>query len=365
MAEGADKESKTEEPTEKKIRDSVEKGRIPISREASIFSSMIALLIVQSFLTVDGVRHLTSALARMIDDPSGFRLRNGADAVEFMAIVGLASAQLLLPIVVVFAIAGLAASFLQNAPRIVFERIKPEYSRLSIAQGWGRIFGGQGRVEFAKAVFKFVAISVVVAIVLRAEEAAAVNAMFGDPAAIPELILTTAMRLVSTISIATIVLVALDLVWARFHWRRDLRMTRQELKDEFRQAEGDPLVKSRLRSLARDRARKTMLAAVPRATLVIANPTHYAIALKYRHGEDPAPTVLAKGQDLIALKIRDLAEKNNVPVVEDKLLARSMYDAVQIDRVIPQEFFRPVAEIIYFLHSRKKTTAQGPAARNG
>jgi flagellar biosynthetic protein FlhB len=354
MAEGPDQESKTEEPTEKKIRDSVEKGQIPISREASIFSSMIALLIIQSFLTVDSVRHLTSTLGQLIDDPSGIRIRNGTDAVELMVVVGGSSARLVLPMVIVLAIAGLAASFLQNAPRIVFERIMPDYSRISIAQGWGRIFGGQGRIEFAKALFKFFAIGVVVTIVLRAEEAGAVNSLFSDPTAVPELILTAAMRLVSTISIATIVLVALDLVWARFHWRRDLRMTRQELKDEFRQAEGDPLVKSRLRSLARDRARKTMLAAVPRATLVIANPTHYAIALKYRHGEDAAPTVLAKGQDLIALKIRELAEQHDVPIVEDKMLARSMYDAAQIDRMIPLEFFRPVAEIIYFLHSRKQ-----------
>jgi flagellar biosynthesis protein FlhB len=354
MSEAPDQESKTEEPTEKKIRDSVEKGKIPISREASIFSSMIALLIILSFLTVDSVRQLTSTLGRLIDDPSGFRIRNGADAVEFMAVVVGSSAQLVLPIVIVLAVAGLAASFLQNAPRFVFERIKPDYSRISITQGWGRIFGGQGRIEFAKALFKFFAISIVVTIVLRAEEAVAVNSLFSDPTAVPELILTTAMRLVSTISIATIVLVALDLVWARFYWRRDLRMTRQELKDEFKQAEGDPLVKARLRSLARDRARTTMLAAVPRATLVIANPTHYAIALKYRHGEDAAPTVLAKGQDLIALKIRELAEQNNVPVVEDKMLARSMYDAAVVDRVIPAEFFRPVAEIIYFLHSRKQ-----------
>jgi flagellar biosynthetic protein FlhB len=354
MADGPDQESKTEEPTEKKIRDSVENGRIPISREASVFSSMIALLIIQSFLTVDSVRHLTSTLSQLIDDPSGIRIRNSTDAVELMVVVGGSSARLVLPMVIVLAIAGLAASFLQNAPRIVFERIKPDYSRISIAQGWGRIFGGQGRIEFAKAFFKFFAIGVVVTIVLRAEEAVAVNSLFSDPTAVPELVLTAAMRLVSTISIATIVLVALDLVWARFYWRRDLRMTRQEIKDEFRQAEGDPVVKSRLRSLARDRARKTMLAAVPRATLVIANPTHYAIALKYRHGEDAAPTVLAKGQDLIALKIRELAEQHNVPIVEDKMLARSMYDAAQIDRMIPLEFFRPVAEIIYFLHSRKQ-----------
>jgi flagellar biosynthetic protein FlhB len=354
MSDAPEQESKTEEATEKKVRDSVEKGKIPVSREASIFSSMIALLIILSFLTVDGVRQLTSTLSRLIDDPSGVRIRNGADAVEFLTVIGASSARLLLPIVIVMAIAGLAASFLQNAPQIVIDRIQPELSRISLAQGWGRIFGAQGRVEFAKSLFKFIAISIVVTIVLRAEEAVAVNSLFSDPTAVPELILTTAMRLVSTISIATIVLVALDLVWARFYWRRELRMTKQEVKDEFKQAEGDPLVKARLRSLARDRARTNMLAAVPRATLVIANPTHYAIALKYKHGEDAAPTVLAKGQDLIALKIRELAEQNNVPVVEDKMLARSMYDVAIVDHVIPAEFFRPVAEIIYFMHSRKQ-----------
>jgi flagellar biosynthetic protein FlhB len=282
VSEAPDKESKTEEATEKKVRDSVEQGNIPVSREAAVFASMLALLIIQSFLTTDNVRQLTSTLARLIDDPSGIRIRTGADATAFLTSIGISAAELVIPIVLVLAAAGLASSFLQNAPRLVFDRIKPDGSRISIAKGWGRIFGAQGRVEFGKSAFKFVAISLVVTIVLRAEEAVAVNALFSDPAAVPELVLTTAMRLVSAISIATIVLVSLDLVWARFHWRRELRMTKQEIKDEFKQAEGDPIVKSRLRSLARDRARKSMLAAVPRATLVIANPTHYAIALRYQ-----------------------------------------------------------------------------------
>lgn len=354
MSEAPEKESKTEEATEKKVRDSIEKGQIPVSREAPIFASMLALLIIMSFLMSDNVQKLTYTLARLIDDPSGIRLRNGADAISFFTAIGMSAAGLIVPIIIVLMIAGLASSFLQNAPRLVFDRIQPEMSRLLIMKGWERIFGAQGRVEFAKSVFKFIAISLVVSIVLRAEEAVAVNALFSDPAAVPELVLTTAMRLVSAISIATIVLVSLDLVWARFHWRREMRMSKQEIKDEFKQAEGDPILKSRMRSLARDRARNTMLAAVPKATLVIANPTHFAIALKYKQGEDAAPTVLAKGQDLIALKIREIAEKNDVPVVEDKALARSMYDVAQIDRMIPAEFFRPVAEIIYFLHSRKQ-----------
>ena len=129
--------------------------------------------------------------------------------------------------------------------------------------------------------------------------------MYTDPVALPEMILNIAMRIVSAICIATIVLVAVDLAWARFHWRRELRMTRQEIKDEHKQAEGDPLIKARLRSLARDRSRQRMIASASRATLVIANPTHFAIALRYKREENPAPLVVAKGMDVIALKIRE------------------------------------------------------------
>ena len=247
MSEAPEKESKTEEATEKKVRDSIEKGQIPVSREAPIFASMLALLIIMSFLMSDNVQKLTYTLARLIDDPSGIRLRNGADAISFFTAIGMSAAGLIVPIIIVLMIAGLASSFLQNAPRLVFDRIQPEMSRLSIMKGWERIFGAQGRVEFAKSVFKFIAISLVVSIVLRAEEAVAVNALFSDPAAVPELVLTTAMRLVSALSIATIVLVSLDLVWARFHWRREMRMSKQEIKDEFKQAEGDPILKSRMR----------------------------------------------------------------------------------------------------------------------
>lgn len=352
MSEAPDQESKTEEPTEKKIRESLEKGKIPISREAPLLASMCGLLIVQSFLLVGNAQQLIFVLRRLIDDPAGYSLANGADAVNLLAAVGREIALFLWPIVAVLAAAGLASSLLQNTPRIVFDRIQPDLSRLSIGSGWKRIFGSQGLVEFGKAVFKLVAVSFVVATALRSTEMMAVNTMVSDPAAVPELILTITMRIVSGISIATIVLVGIDLLWARFSWRRELRMTRQELKDEFKQVEGDPIIKTRLRSLARDRARRRMIAAVPRASVVIANPTHYAIALKYVRGEDAAPVVLAKGKDLIALKIREIAEQHNVPVVENKPLARSLYDAAEVERMIPAEFFRPVAEIVYYLHTR-------------
>jgi flagellar biosynthetic protein FlhB len=147
-------------------------------------------------------------------------------------------------------------------------------------------------------------------------------------------------------------MVAADIVWSRIHWRSELRMTRQELKDELKQSEGDPLVKSRLRSLARDRARKRMIAAVPQATVVIANPTHFAVALKYERSKGGAPMVVAKGADLIALRIREIAGRHGVPVIEDKPLARALYDAVDVGNWIPPEFYRAVARILHLLYTR-------------
>src|SRR5512138_1494648 len=308
MAETSDQESKTEQPTEKKIRDALEQGKIPVSREASIFASMAALMVIQSFLIGQGVQQLVPTLKGFLDDPDGIRLSTAADAQNLLSVVGLQAMRFMLPLVIVLMAFGLAASLLQNAPRLVLDRIQPDFSRISPAKGWSRIFGAQGLMEFAKSVFKLVSVSVVVGFMLRASEARAFEAMYTDPAALPEMILSIAMRIVSAICITTILLVALDLAWSRFHWRRELRMTRQELKDEHKQAEGDPLVKARLRSLARDRSRRRMIASASKASLVIANPTHYAVALRSRRDENLAPLVLAKGTDAIAVMTRQIAE---------------------------------------------------------
>ena len=149
-----------------------------------------------------------------------------------------------------------------------------------------------------------------------------------------------------------------DLAWSRILWRRDHRMSKQEVKEELRQAEGDRMIKARLRSLRLDRSRKRMLSAVPRATMVVVNPTHYAVALRYVRAEGGAPIVVAKGADFIALKIRSIAEDHAIPVVEDKPLARSLYAAVDVDRPIPAEFYRAVAEIVHLIQQRKGQWAQ-------
>ncbi|MFC4173638.1 flagellar biosynthesis protein FlhB [Microvirga sp. GCM10011540] len=354
MADDTDKESKTEAATEKKLRDAVEKGNVPTSREAPIFASFVAMLVVLSFFAKQRVSSLSEKLALFVDHPKSFSLSTPTDAAVLIQAVALEVGLFILPAILVLSLSGLASSILQNVPQIAYERIRPQWSRVSPLSGWGRIFGRQGQVEFLKSVFKFFTITIVSILLLQSEQYKVVNAMFSDPSLVPELILTMAIRLVSAVSIATIVLVAADLLWSRFRWHRDLRMSRQEVKDEFKQMEGDPLVKARLRSLAQDRSRKRMLAAVPRATVVIANPTHYAIALRYNRDETTAPLVLAKGLDLVALRIRETAEKHGVPVVEDKTLARSMYDHVEVDRMIPPDFYRAVAQILFFIFTRSK-----------
>lgn len=149
----------------------------------------------------------------------------------------------------------------------------------------------------------------------------------------------------------TATLAIVDLFWTRHHWYTELRMTRQEVKDELKQSQGDPIVKSRLRSMQRDRARKRMISSVPRATLIIANPTHYAVALRYVREESDAPVVVAMGKDLVALKIREIAEKNGIPVFEDPPLARSMFAQVSVDSVIPPVFYKAVAELIHRVYA--------------
>ncbi|WP_395664875.1 EscU/YscU/HrcU family type III secretion system export apparatus switch protein [Methylocella sp.] len=352
-----DRESRTEEPTDKKIADALERGETPLSREAALFASVSAMLIVGAFMLESVVASATPLLRRLLDDAGGFALTEGGDAAALARVVAWECFRLLIGPLSVFAAAGVLASALQSPPRIVFDRIAPKLERISLKEGRHRLFSARGFAEFLKGVFKLTSLGAIAFSVLQWGQDKLVDAMGVPPEALPELILSIAMKLLSVVCVATVVLLGADLVWARVKWRRELRMSKQEIKDELKESEGDPIRKAKLRSLAQARVRNNMIAAVPRATLVIANPTHYAIALRYVKEEGGAPMVLSKGQDLIALKIRELAERNAIPVIEDKALARSMYDAVEVDQPIPPQFYKAVAELIHYLYSKSAARA--------
>jgi flagellar biosynthetic protein FlhB len=362
MAEEQDKESQTEEATEKRLADAIERGVVPTSREVALLASLASMLIVMAFVMRESAGRLIAALVHFVDDPGGWRLEQGSDAIALGNLVLLNALGFLAPIFALFVVAGIVASVAQNAPRFVFDRIMPDLSRLSIRGGLSRIYGLSGLTEFLKSAVKLIAVGAIVALVLNGQRVMLVNAMFYDVGGLPDRIVDVALRLISASVAATLVVASADIVWARIHWRRGQRMSRQEIKEEIKQTEGDRLLKARLRSIRLDRSRKRMLAAVPKATMVVANPTHYAVALRYVRSEGGAPIVVAKGLDLIALKIRQIAEEHNIPVVEDRPLARSLYDAVKVDAQIPAEFYRAIAELIHFIQQKK---GSWPLVRDG
>ena len=238
------------------------------------------------------------------------------------------------------------------------DRILPDASRISLRNGFRRVFGARGWTEFLKSIIKLAAVIAVATMMLIGQKVVLLTAMDVDPGMLPQRVLDLCVKAIAAVLVATVVVAAADLAWSRILWRRDHRMSKQELKDELRQAEGDRMIKARLRSLRLDRSRKRMLSAVPRATMVVVNPTHYAVAMRYVRAEGGAPMVIAKGADFIALKIRSIAEEHAIPVIEDKPLARSLYAAVDVDRPIPAEFYRAVAEIVHLIQQRKAQWAQ-------
>ncbi|MCY6382408.1 flagellar biosynthesis protein FlhB [Hoeflea prorocentri] len=363
MSEEQDKDSKTEEPTEKKIRDAVEKGNIPFSREVPIFASSMAILVFCVFFMPSGASYLTVSLTDLFANSSRISLSNGEDAVSLFNHVFWEVSHLLLPAFALMMVFGIAASVMQNIPRPAAERVKPQLSRVSIKKGFKRLFGAQGLVDFAKSITKILVISAIVAVAMLSDYFEVLTGMFSDPATVPQTMARLARKVFVIILIATAVLAMADLLWTRYHWRQELRMTRQELKDEIKQTDGDPIVKARQRSLARDRARQRMISDVPRATLVIANPTHYAVALRYKREEDEAPVVVAKGQDLVALKIREIAEGNDIPVFEDPPLARSIFAQASVGSVIPPAFYKAVAELIHVVYAKSATAMNQDSPR--
>ncbi|HCL65175.1 MAG TPA: flagellar biosynthesis protein FlhB [Rhizobium sp.] len=353
MSDDQDKDSKTEAPTEKKQRDAAEKGNLPSSREVPVFASALAFYLYLVFFLPSGVARVGESLRDLFEKPDQWQIFTATDVVSLFVHLGWDAGALLFPAMALFIAFGIGSNVLQNIPSFVLERIRPQTSRISLSKGWERLFSVRGLIEFGKSLFKIVIVSAIMVIALRSEYFGTLDAMFSDPQVIFVKFATILKKIMIIILFATAILAIVDFFWTRHHWFTELRMTKQEVKDEFKQAQGDPIIKSRQRSIARDRARRRMINNVPRATLVITNPTHYAVALRYVREESDAPVVIAKGQDLVALKIREIAQQNDIPIFEDPPLARSMFAQVSVDSVIPSIFYKAVAELVHRVYAAK------------
>lgn len=350
MADETDKSQKTEEPTEKKQRDAVEKGNVPRAREMGTLAMMATAWLIAAATAPGAAARLTELMLPLVENPADIRLDGSAFDVLYglrrlLGGVGLA----LLPTIALLFAGALASAVSQGTIVVAAERIRPKLSNISPLKGWKRLFSVSALVEFLKSLLKLAIVSlaawfVVQPFIDRTEVLVGI-----DIAGLPDLLRDLTLRLLLAVLVATLLIAVADLLWRRFEWRRNLRMTVQELRDEFKQVEGDPHLKARLKEIRRERSRRRMMAAVPQATVVLTNPTHFAIALQYERGRTAAPVCLAKGADLVALRIRSAAEEHGVPVVENPPLARMLYNTVDIDQPIQPEHYRAVAEVITYV----------------
>ncbi|SIQ22447.1 MULTISPECIES: flagellar biosynthesis protein FlhB [unclassified Bosea (in: a-proteobacteria)] len=347
MSEDADKEDRTEDPTQRKLDQATEKGDVPKSQEIGTFFVLcgftLALLVGAGWSARESLVSLRAFLMNAHQVP--------ADGAGFMQVTrqGVLTGFMALGMPFAFILcAGLAGAVLQHRPLWTFDPMMPKFDRINPLSGVKRLFGKEAWVNFAKGLAKTGLIGVVIWLTLWNEHDRLENFAEMDVAALLPAALSLAIRLMGSV-LALFAIVAIgDFVWQRFSWYQRQKMTKQEMKEEFKNSEGNPEVKAKLRQIRASRVRKRMMAAVPKATVIITNPTHFAVALQYEPGM-AAPLCLAKGVDTMALKIREVAGEHSVPIIENPPLARALYATVEIDAEIPVEHYKAVAEVIGYV----------------
>ena len=349
MAEGSD--NKTEQPSQRKLSHARSQGQVIQSREINNLFMLSAGGVIVLLLAPSLARRLDVTLTRFLD-PAGLSDDGGILWGAVMNLFGEIAGAMILPLLLLIATA-IAGSVLQTGFVLATEKIGFDPSRLSLLSGVGRLFSPRAAMEFVKSLAKVAAIMSLAGWTLLPEIARLPLLTNLGAAALAAEIHHLLLRLALAVLLLVAVLALLDYGYQRFSFLRSMRMSKQELKEEHRQAEGDPMVRARLRQIRMERTRRRMMAAVPAASVVVTNPTHFAVALAYEMGAKGAPKVVAKGADLIALKIREIAEENDVPVVENPPLARALFAGVEIDEEIPQEHYRAVAEIISYVFRLK------------
>ena len=347
MADEQDAASKTEEATPQKLQKAREKGDVAKTPDLAMLASFAGAAAVIAIAGGWMSRHLASELLPFIAHPDDFDLKAGGLDVAIHA--ARAAAPVLLAVLAVASLMGAAGNLVQTGLLFSPEKIKPDWKKLSPMSGLKRILGPDGLMQFVKSLAKVAMVGWVGWVVMKPyihplKELAAL-----DPAAMLPLMIEILRKLVFATAALMLVIAGLDWFWQRARFLKRMRMTKEEQKEEFKNAEGDPHVKAKRRQIAIQRSRSRMMAAVPNATMVIMNPTHYAVALRYEAGDTAAPQCVAKGMDALALKIRAVAEEHDVPVIEDPPLARALYAAVDLDDFIPPAHYEAVAKLIGFI----------------
>jgi flagellar biosynthetic protein FlhB len=347
-----DDASKTEDPSAKKLEESRKRGQVAQSRDLSTWVMFLAATLLIATATPSMFTNFANELKAYLEHANEFTM--GSPDIESLLsstmMIAFKGTFLFFIILIFAAIVGPAMQIgLVLSPDV----LKPDFSKISIVKGFGRMFSMKSFVEFLKGLLKMSAIGAVgfslVAPYLNHIEHSINTSPF-------DILVETkflAVRMMIGILIALLAIALADFLYQRWEFMKQMRMTKQEVKDEYKQSEGDPFIKGKLKQLRMEKARQRMMQNVPKADVIITNPTHFSIALKYDPDVSEAPIVIAKGVDEVAMRIREVAKEHDIILYENKPLARSLYDTVDIDQPIPVELYKAVAEIISFVYKKK------------
>lgn len=348
MADGPGGE-RTEKATPKKRRDQRKKGNVSISKDvATLISFLIGFYGLKFFFPLI-YRHVKAYLLRYL----GYMASIEEFSMGTLQSIGwetmLTIATVVLPFLALMVAVGIVGTGIQTRFLFTMESVKPKFGKLNPINGIKNLFSLKNLVELLKNLIKISLLLILLYNMIQGDLVGIARTIDMDLKVSTAYALDAIMRIVFQLAMAFAALAAFDFMYQRWDYERQLKMTKQEVKEEFKQTEGDPKVKGKIRDIQRQRARSRMMQAVPEADVVIRNPTHYAIALRYDIEKDNAPVVIAKGQDELALRIVKVAEEHDIHIVENKVLARALYAATPLNREIPQEFYGTVAEILVYV----------------
>jgi flagellar biosynthetic protein FlhB len=348
MAEDNDDSQQTEQPTQKRLEQAREAGDVVKSSEVSAFVVLAGATLAIAMFGRSLAVGIAGILTQFIQAPEQIAV-DGAGLTSLMRGVLLHLAITLAPFMGVMLTAAVAGHVLQSKPTFNLEKLLPNFSKLSFLSGFSRLFGLEGWITLVKGLIKLAIVGMAIWTQLWPERGILEGILTQSPQAVMADMTHLLFKVLIAALSALLVIAALDyfIQYTRFMKRN--MMSRHEIKEEFRQNEGDPIIKAKVRQIRQERARKRMMAAVPEATVVITNPTHLAVALKYESGKTAAPVCVAKGVDALALRIRAVAEENEVPVIENPPLARALYATVELDEAIPAEHYKAVAQVIGYV----------------
>ena len=356
MADDKDPESKTEEATPRKLEDARKKGDVAKSPDVA---SALSLLGAAAVLLMAGgpfAGMMAESLLPFIAEPHTMvgALEAGA-GVEIGARALWAAAPFLGALALAVILGGVGGNLAQSGLIFSAEKMKPKWSKINPLEGVKRIFGPDGLMNFVKTFVKLVAVIAVCWFVLKPHLRELENMAAMSPASILPFTRDLAVWLMASTLVFLGLTAGADFLWQKMRFAKRMRMTREELKEDYKQAEGDPHVKAKLKQIRAQRGRQRMMQNVPKATVIVTNPTHYSVALRYEPDQgDGAPVCLAKGVDNLALKIREVAKEHNVPIVENVPLARALYASVDVDQTIPREHFEAAAQVIGFVFQKRR-----------